>query len=77
MARVTTVKCKVTEPYVTRAPCDEFTWYVYNIRSGHIVVATYSEQMAQTILSGIRSQPTMYLDPYGICELYRPPEPMV
>lgn len=76
VARVASVKCKVSEPYVERAPAGDFTWYVYNKNSGHIVASTYDRQMAEAILTGIGIS-DFYHEPYAICEKYRGPEPMV
>lgn len=76
VAKYQTVKCKVNEPYVERAPVGEFKWFIYNILSGHIVASTYSEQMAKAILVGIEND-KFYIDNYAICEKYRGPEPMV
>jgi len=71
------IKCKNTEPYVTRALAGEFTWLVYNKNSGHIVAATYDETMAKTIVLGIENNPMTYFDNYGITEVWKTPEPMV
>ena len=70
------IRCKNTEPYTTRALAGDFTWMVYNKRSGYIVAATYDQKMAETILSGIKQQ-GFYQDEYSITEIYREPEPMV
>ena len=74
---VNPIKCKTTEPYVERGLVDEFTWLVYNKRSGLIVAATYDETMAKTILLGIQSNPLTYKDDYGITEVWESPEPMI
>lgn len=76
MARVASVKCKVSDPYVNRAPVVEFTWFVYNKSNGHIVASTYCKDMANAILFGIDNNPA-FIDDYAICELWRGPEPMV
>lgn len=70
------VKCKNTEPYTTRALAGEFTWLVYNRKSGLIVAATYDDKMARTILDGIHSDMD-FKDDYGITEVWKSPEPMI
>ena len=70
------IKCKNTDPYVTRPLCAEFTWLVYNKNSGYIVAATYDEDMAKALLNGIRLS-SKYNDDYGITEVWKSPEPMV
>lgn len=65
------VKCKNTQPYVERPLVGEFTWLVYNTRSGHIVAATYDETMAKTLLHGIKNNPMTYYDEYAIAEMYK------
>jgi hypothetical protein len=73
---MTPIKCKNNEPYTTRALAGDFTWFVYNKRSGYIVAATYDQKMAETILSGIKQQ-GFYQDEYSITEMWKTPEPMV
>ena len=70
------IKCKSTAPYVERPLVAEFTWFVYNKRSGHIVAATYCENMANAILDGIKRS-SIYSDEYGITEVWKSPEPMI
>jgi len=70
------IKCKNTEPYTTRALCGEFTWLVYNKINGLVVAATYSEQMAEAILGGIKNS-KYFADDYAITEVWKSPEPMI
>ena len=76
VAKVQSVKCKVSDPYVNRAPVAEFTWFIYNKSNGHIVASTYCKDMANAILFGIDNNPA-FIDDYAICEQWRGPEPMV
>lgn len=71
------VKCKNTEPYVERTLAGEFTWLIYNKRSGQIVAATYDETMAKTIVLGIEKNVMTYYDKYAITEVWKSPEPMI
>jgi len=73
---MTTIKCKVTEQYISRSLVGEFTWFVYNKRMGNIVAATYDKSMAEAILAGIDIT-NIYQDDYGICEMWKSPEPMI
>jgi hypothetical protein len=70
------IKCKNTEPYTTRVMCGEFTWLVYNKTHGYIVAATYDEDMAKALLTGIRLS-WKYNGDYGITEMWKSPEPMI
>ena len=70
------IKCKNTEPYVERALVAEFTWLVYNKRSGFIVAATYCENMAYGIIGGLKNSKSYY-DEYAVTEVWKAPEPMV
>jgi hypothetical protein len=76
---MTKIRCKNNKPYVERSLCDEFTWHVYNTVTGDIVASTYDEDMARTILIGIRirNNPMSYQCGYAITETWKEPEPMV
>ncbi len=70
------IKCKVTQPYIERSLCGDFTWHVYNAKTGYIVASTYDEGTAETILSAIQES-GCYRDEYAITESWKSPEPMV
>lgn len=74
--KIAPVKCKNTDPYVQRPLAGPFVWYVYNKTTGYIVAATYDKSMAEAILAGIDIT-NIYQDDYGICEMWKPPEPMI
>jgi hypothetical protein len=71
-----TIRCKNTEPYVTREFAGNYKWHVYNKKDGLIVASTYNEMMAQTILAGIEDS-SYFQDLYGITESWSEPEPMI
>lgn len=70
------VKCKHSEPYTIRPVAGEFTWLVYNKTSGYVVAATYTENMAYAIISGIKNSKS-FQDEYWVTEMWREPEPLV
>jgi hypothetical protein len=74
------IKCKNTEPYTTRPLAGEFTWLVYNKRSGFIVAATYCENMAYALITGIKKTESYHDDDCGdyvVTEVWKSPEPMI
>jgi hypothetical protein len=73
---MSTIKCKPTQPYIERSLSGDFTWHVYNEKTGRIVASTYNEEMAGTILFAIL-ECGYYRDEYAITESWKSPEPLV
>jgi hypothetical protein len=73
---MSTIKCKITKPYIERSLCGDFTWHVYNANTGHIVASTFDKGTAETILFAIL-ECGYYRDEYAITETWKSPEPLV